>query len=90
LIVDGPSFQAFVEDLKVGVSDVDNLMEIEGAVGFEVEFNLKQLQTRGLVYDLVYQSKHRDRRGLNLITLLQVLLKVLEEVAHLLLPFWLT
>jgi hypothetical protein len=90
LIVDGPSFQAFVEDLQVGVSDVDYLMEIEGAVGLEVELDLKQLQTRGLVYDLVNQSEHRDRRGLNLITLLQVLLEVLEEVGHLLLPFGLT
>ena len=62
LIVDGPSFQTFVEDLQVGVSDVEYLMEIEGAVGLEVEFNLKQLQTRGLVYDLVNQSEYRDRR----------------------------
>jgi hypothetical protein len=90
LIVDGPSFQAFVEDLQVGVSDVDYLMEIEGAEGLEVELDLKQLEARGLVYDLVYQSEHRDRRGLNLIALLQVLLEVLEEVGHLLLPFRLT
>ena len=45
-------------------------MEIEGAEGLEVELYLKQLQTRGLVYDLVNQSEHRDRRGLNLIALL--------------------
>lgn len=62
LIFDGPSFQTFVEDLQEGVSDVDYLMEIEGAVGLEVEFNLKQLQTRGLVYDLVNQCEYRDRR----------------------------
>ena len=33
LIVDGPSFQTFVQDLQVGVSNVDYLMEVEGAVG---------------------------------------------------------
>ncbi len=61
LIADGPSFQAFVQDLQVGVSDVDYLMEIEGTVGLEVELYLKQLQAWGLVYDLVNQSEHRDR-----------------------------
>lgn len=77
LTADGPSFQALVEDLQVGVSDVDYLMEIEGTVGLQVELNLKQLQARCLVYDLINQSEYRYCRGLNLIALLKVLLEVL-------------
>ena len=40
MAINGPSFQAFVEYLQVGVSDVDNLMEVERAVGLEVELYL--------------------------------------------------
>lgn len=77
MTADGPSFEALVEDLQVGVSDVDYLMKIEWTVGLQVELNLKQLQARRLVYDFVNQSEYRYRRGFNLIALLKVLLEVL-------------
>jgi hypothetical protein len=70
--------QTFVQDLQIGISDVDNLVKIERAISLKVELYVQFLQIGYRVNNSVDQGKHGDSRGLDLIALLEVFLEVFD------------